>query len=41
MFWAALLELKNLTDVVEILEECFWHNGNDKEDLLRDFIKIC
>jgi hypothetical protein len=38
-FWAALFVLKSSTKITDHLQECFWYNGNDKENLITDFIR--
>lgn len=38
-FWAAIFELKNSEWITTYLQECFWYNGNEKENLITDFIR--
>ena len=38
-FWAAIFQLKSAGEVVERLSECIWHNGEDSENLITDFMK--
>lgn len=38
--WAAIFELKRNNWITDHIQECFWYNGNDKEDLLTDFIRV-
>ena len=38
-FWAAFFALKDMADISEYLKECFWYNGNQKENLLTGFLR--
>ena len=38
-FWAAIFALKNSARITEHLLEFFWYNGNEKENLITEFIK--
>lgn len=38
-FWAALFALKSSRKITDHLQECFWYNGDEKENLLIDFIR--
>lgn len=38
-FWAAIFELKSAAGISEHLQECFWYNGDKKENLITDFIR--
>ena len=38
-FWAAIFQLKSAREVAERLSECIWHNGEDSENLITDFMK--
>ena len=38
-FWAAIFQLKSAEEVAERLSECIWHNGEDSENLITDFMK--
>lgn len=38
-FWAAIFALKSSTWLSEHLQECFWYNGNDKENLITEFMR--
>ena len=38
-FWAAIFALKNSTKKSKHLQECFWYNGKEKENLITDFIR--
>ena len=38
-FWAAIFQLKSAGEVDERLSECIWHNGEDSENLITDFMK--
>lgn len=38
-FWAAIFALKDSSWLVESLKECFWYNGNTKENLITDFLR--
>lgn len=38
-FWAAIFQLKSAGEVAERLSECIWHNGEDSENLITDFMK--
>lgn len=37
-FWAALFQLKTAKDIAAHLKECNWYNGEEKENLLMEFI---
>ena len=37
-FWAALFVLKSSKKITDHLQECFWYNGNEKENLIIDFL---
>lgn len=38
-FWAAIFALKRSADISNHLQECFWYNGNEKENLITDFMR--
>ena len=38
-FWAAIFQLKSAGELAERLSECIWHNGEDSENLITDFMK--
>lgn len=38
-FWAAIFALKSADGISKHLQECFWYNGNEKENLITDFIR--
>ena len=38
-FWAAIFALKSTESVSRYLKECFWYNGNDKENLITEFMR--
>ena len=38
-FWVAIFQLKSAGEVAERLSECIWHNGEDSENLITDFMK--
>ena len=38
-FWAAIFQLKSARELAERLSECIWHNGEDSENLITDFMK--
>ena len=38
-FWAAIFAMKNSRKITDHLQECFWYNGNDKENLITEFIR--
>lgn len=38
-FWAAFFALKDMENISEHLKECFWYNGNQKENLLAGFLR--
>ncbi len=38
-FWAAIFALKDRVGIAEHLEECFWYNGTDRENLITDFLR--
>lgn len=38
-FWAAIFELKNSVWITRHLKECFWYNGNERENLITDFMR--
>ena len=38
-FWAAIFALKESSDLVENLKECFWYNGSAKENLITGFLR--
>lgn len=38
-FWAAFFALKDMENISEHLKECFWYNGNQKENLLTGFLR--
>lgn len=38
-FWAAIFALKNSSRITSHLQECFWYNGKEKENLITDFIR--
>lgn len=37
-FWAAIFAMKNSRNITDHLQECFWYNGSEKEDLIIDFM---
>ena len=40
IFLAAIFALKDSRWITDPLQECFWYNGNQKENLLTEFIRI-
>ena len=38
-FWAAIFALKDSKTIAHNLQECFWYNGDNREDLIADFIR--
>ena len=38
-FWAAIFAMKNSRKITDHLQECFWYNGNEKENLITEFIR--
>lgn len=38
-FWAAIFALKNSSRISNHLQECFWYNGKERENLITDFIR--
>ena len=38
-FWAAIFALKDASELVSNLKECFWYNGSAKENLMTDFLR--
>ena len=38
-FWAAIFAMKNSRRITDHLQECFWYNGNEKENLITEFIR--
>ena len=38
-FWAAIFALKNSSRIRNHLQECFWYNGKERENLITDFIR--
>ena len=38
-FWAAIFALKSVAGISKHLQECFWYNGDEKENLITDFIR--
>ena len=38
-FWAAIFALKSSVWLSDHLQECFWYNGNDKENLITEFMR--
>ena len=38
-FWAAIFALKSAVGISKHLQECFWYNGNEKENLITDFLR--
>ena len=38
-FWAAIFALKNAVGISKHLQECFWYNGNEKENLITEFMR--
>lgn len=38
-FWAAIFALKSTESISSYLKECFWYNGNEKENLITDFMR--
>ncbi|MCU6763000.1 Uncharacterised protein [uncultured Roseburia sp.] len=38
-FWAAIFAIKNSSQISDHLQECFWYNGDEKENLITDFIR--
>lgn len=38
-FWAAIFALKSSAWLSDHLQECFWYNGNDKENLITEFMR--
>ncbi len=38
-FWAAIFQLKATEDISIRLKECTWYNGNERENLITDFMR--
>lgn len=38
-FWAAIFQLKTAKDISARLKECTWYNGEERENLITDFIR--
>ena len=39
-FWAAIFALgESAAGISKHLQECFWYNGNEKENLITDFLR--
>ena len=38
-FWAAIFAMKHSKKISENLKECFWYNGDKKENLITDFFR--
>lgn len=38
-FWAAIFALKDSAWLKNHLQECFWYNGNNKENLITEFMR--
>lgn len=38
-FWAAIFALKSAAGISKHLQECFWYNGDEKENLITDFMR--
>ena len=39
MHWAAIIAMKHSKKISENLKECFWYNGDKKENLITDFFR--
>ncbi|MCD7745704.1 MAG: hypothetical protein LUI13_10555 [Lachnospiraceae bacterium] len=39
-FWAAIFALKNSEWITGHLQECFWYNGSEKENLITEFMRV-
>ena len=38
-FWAAIFALKSAAGISMHLQECFWYNGSEKENLITEFMR--
>ena len=38
-FWAAIFAIKDSAWLTKHLAECIWHNGNDQENLITEFLR--
>lgn len=38
-FWAAIFALKNAVGISNHLQECFWYNGEERENLITEFMR--
>ena len=38
-FWAAIFALKSAAGISKHLQECFWYNGDEKENLIIYFMR--
>ena len=38
-FWAAIFGMKHSKKISDNLKECFWYNGDKKENLITDFFR--
>lgn len=38
-FWAAIFALKSSAALAGSLKECIWYNGNERENLITDFMR--